>query len=385
MESVTSSAPVASHRLSQIAFHNPPDTPFLRWFANGLKRRLLREGHREVAFGDGADLVLNFTDAKRPRPYRRNAQATFVVGVVEVDENPGDGPGDGPANSRGDLLKAAYPVLVKSLSNLLVYVIHTPTGSETYFITLEQGYYTARATQGDSYFDEVYHRIAPLASSRLVINNIFQETLPAALRKGNPTTDALVAAGRRLEAMNLLPSPFPLDDILSPRDLAHVNRLFGIGGLSYGNLSSRHDESAFWMSARGVNKAEMADIGRDIVLITDYDAAQDAMVVQVPPGITPRGASVDAIEHWALYQEHPDIGAIIHIHAWMRGVSSTTVNYPCGTYELAQEVASHVRRCADPGRAVIGLKNHGLTITGHSLDDIFTRIDGEILPQVPME
>ena len=38
----------------------------------------------------------------------------------------------------------------------------------------------------------------------------------------------------------------------------------------------------------------------------------------------------------------------------------------------------------EPERAVIGLKNHGLTITGTSLEDIFERIEGRILRQVPM-
>jgi hypothetical protein len=33
---------------------------------------------------------------------------------------------------------------------------------------------------------------------------------------------------------------------------------------------------------------------------------------------------------------------------------------------------------------VIGLKNHGLTITGHSIHEIFGRIDGMIVPHVPM-
>src|SRR5690606_11732843 len=115
-----------------------------------------------------------------------------------------------------------------------------------------------------------------------------------------------------------------------------------------------------------------------------YEPASDAMRVKGPPGIEPRGPSVDAIVHWALYREHPGIGAIVHIHAWMDVVVSTTVNYPCGTYELAQEVAQHVRAAPDPTRAVIGLKNHGLTITGRSLDDSFERIDGKIIRQVPL-
>ena len=63
---------------------------------------------------------------------------------------------------------------------------------------------------------------------------------------------------------------------------------------------------------------------------------------------------------------------------------ATEINYPCGTYELAKAVAEKVREAPDPTRAVVGLKNHGLTITGRSLDDIFERIEGRILPQVPM-
>ena len=39
----------------------------------------------------------------------------------------------------------------------------------------------------------------------------------------------------------------------------------------------------------------------------------------------------------------------------------------------------------DPTRAVVGLRNHGLTITGHSLDDIFDRVGSSIVPRVPME
>ena len=78
------------------------------------------------------------------------------------------------------------------------------------------------------------------------------------------------------------------------------------------------------------------------------------------------------------------MGAIIHVHAWMEGIPSTDVNYPCGTIELATAVAELVRRSPDPSRAVIGLRNHGMTITGRSLDDIMERVDGKILPQVPM-
>src|SRR5690606_33555352 len=107
-------------------------------------------------------------------------------------------------------------------------------------------------------------------------------------------------------------------------------------------------------------------------------------ILSVPPHIKPNRVSVDAIEHWMIYREHPPVGAIIHVHAWLDGIPSTEVHYPCGTYELAQSVAQKVREAPDPSRAVVGLRNHGLTITGRSLKDIFERIEGRIIPQVPM-
>ena len=47
-------------------------------------------------------------------------------------------------------------------------------------------------------------------------------------------------------------------------------------------------------------------------------------------------------------------------------------------------MADILRQAADPARAVVGLKNHGLTITGHSLDEIFQRIEGRVDRVIPM-
>ena len=79
------------------------------------------------------------------------------------------------------------------------------------------------------------------------------------------------------------------------------------------------------------------------------------------------------------------MNAILHVHAWIEGTFATEINYPCGTVELAQSVAELVRVAPDPSRAVVGQRNHGLTITGHSLDEIFERIDGRIVRKVPMD
>jgi ribulose-5-phosphate 4-epimerase/fuculose-1-phosphate aldolase len=231
---------------------------------------------------------------------------------------------------------------------------------------------------------EIFERLAPLAKSKLVIENEWLPDLEPELWGGDDVTADLAAAGRRMGELDLLPAPFPVHEFLDERDLRHVMRLYQVGGLSYGNLSARKDETRFWMSASGVDKTQLETVGRDILLVTGYDEANARIVLSVPPGIEPRRVSVDAIEHWMIYQAHPDVGAILHVHAWMEGIPATDVNYPCGTQELAESVAELIAREPDPAHAVIGLRNHGITATGDTLSEILDRIESKILRQVPM-
>ncbi|MCL6633688.1 MAG: class II aldolase/adducin family protein [Alicyclobacillus herbarius] len=349
-------------------------SPRQQWLADGLDRELQRRGHDAAEAGEEQlRLVLNFADSDHPRPYRRKAQATYVVTIAQVDERP------------LSILRAGYPILVRSLSNLLILLVNAKDDFDTYFVTLEQGFYRVPHTgDDDDYFARVYQRLEPLATSNLIINNDFHPDLPEELWEGDDITRQVSRAAKQIEAMDLWPAPFPIQEILPPEDLRHVKRLYGIGGLSYGNLSARKDGRRFWMSASGVNKANLKTIGEDILLVKQFDDRRKAMQLSVPPHVTPRRVSVDAIEHWMIYTEHPNVGAIVHIHAWIDGIPSTQINYPCGTVELARAVADEVRRAKDPSRAIIGLKNHGMTITGPDLDDIFERIDGKVIPQVPM-
>lgn len=342
-------------------------SPGLRQLAAELTAGLNEERYRFDEAPSEPRLVLNFITPEAPVPFRRRAQATFVLSLMELPEVP-----DEPT-------KALYPYLVRALSNMLL--VYVP-GKGVHFVTLELGHYVE--PEGERLVERLVERIDPIASSVLVINNLFDEDLEEALWEGDELTRALGRAGKRLAEWDLLPAPFPIDEILPPRDLRHVRRLYGIGGLSYGNLSVRKDETRFWMSASGVDKSRLEEVGRDMLLVKDYDADENAMRLSVPPGIKARRVSVDAIEHWLIYREHPEVGAIIHVHAWMEGIDSTQFNYPCGTYQLGEAVAEKVRRAPDPSRAVVGLKNHGLTITGRTLDDIFSRIEGKLLKQIPM-
>ena len=355
-------------------FAGVPGSDAFRWFSEGLREVMHSEGHRYTPSAHDARLVFNFFPRGRPRPFRRSAQAVFVCAVTEFP------------SPFTDHIAQAYPVLPRALANLAVGLVPSANGvPEAHFVTLEQGHYVVRDGRGpDDYFRQVYERIEPMASSTLVIDNLFDADLPEALWDGDAATGSIGRAGRRLDELDLLPAPFPMDELLPPRDFRHIKRIFGIGGLSYGNISARYDAEWFWMSASGVDKSRLETIGRDILLVKDYDAERNGMIVSHPPGVEPRRVSVDAIEHWMIYREHPRVGAILHVHGWMEGIPSTDFNYPCGTRELGKAVADIVRMADDPARCVVGLRNHGLTITGTSLDEIFARVEGKILRTVPM-
>jgi len=348
------------------------------WFTEGLRAVMEAKGHRFVEDPLDASLVVNVFPPDDPRSFRRRAQAVFVVSVTELE--------GGEKQTVREAMPRGYPFLVRSLSNLLIGLTGPESANpDAHFITPEQGHYRVRGREDRTeFFHRVYARIEPLATSRLIIDNVFEADLPEALWEGDEITDSIRRAGERLGALDLLPAPFPIDEILTERERRHLKRLYGIGGLSYGNISARLDSTRFWMSASGVDKSRLAEVGRDILLVKDYDQQTGAMVLSVPPNVEPRRVSVDAIEHWMIYQAHPNVGAILHVHAWMDGVPSTEFNYPCGTYELGAAVADIVKTHPDPSQAVVGLKNHGLTITGHSLDEIFDRIEGRLLQYVPM-
>jgi ribulose-5-phosphate 4-epimerase/fuculose-1-phosphate aldolase len=369
----------ASVDLQSFALYGDSSTPRLRWFTEGLRRLMIERGYHQVPEpGPEVQVVLNRIDPERPRPYRRKSAPTFVVALADVDEPP------------ADVLRAGYPLLVRALANLAV-MVSEDGAPAAHFVTLEQGRYEVQHTgDDDEFFAGVFERMEPLVSSRLVIANEFRPDLPEELWDGDDHTRQIRRAGEHLDALDLLPAAFPIEEILSERDLRHVKLLYGIGGLSYGNASSRRTADGplgpeFWMSASGVDKSALTDVGKHILLVKGYDDERDTMILSVPPDVKPNRVSVDAIEHWMIYREHPEVGAILHVHAWMEGIQSTEINYPCGTVELAGAVAQLVREAPDPGHAVVGQRNHGLTITGESLDEIFDRLDGKLVRNVPMD
>jgi ribulose-5-phosphate 4-epimerase/fuculose-1-phosphate aldolase len=343
--------------------------PELAALVTALESALRRDGFAP-ATDDSPDLVLNVLEDEAPRPFRRGSRGTFVAALQIGERVP------------VDPLRAGYPILVRALANIAM--TYVPEAG-VWFTTPERGSYVVRQADGvDALADEVVERLAPLAAARLVIDNEFRTDLEPELWEGDAHTAQIAAAGRRLDAAGLLPAPFAIEELVDEHDLRHIQRLYGIGGLSYGNLSERRDSTRFWMSASGVDKGRLEIPGRDILLVSGYDADAGAMVLSVPPSVEPRRVSVDAIEHWQIYERHPDVGAIVHVHGWVEGVAATDVNYPCGSEELAHSVSALIDAEEDPAHAVVGLRNHGITATGSTLEEILDRIEPQLLTQVPM-
>jgi ribulose-5-phosphate 4-epimerase/fuculose-1-phosphate aldolase len=343
--------------------------------AQEIIQELEGEGHTMAAAEEEARFVLHMTSADNPRPFRRRSRAVFVVSLAAVNRH------------LENVRSLSYTALVRSLSNVMLTVVPCRDGgsAEMYFTTPEAGFFHCP-------FDArtVCMKLLPQVSTHLVIGNRLSCDLPRSHWDTSPVVEGLKRHGRELDHLGVLPAPFPLRELLSQDTIEHLYRLFGMTGLSYGNLSARESipgkhADTFWMTARGANKARLMGIGRDILLVTGYDEASGEILVSVPPGCDPRArVSVDAIEHALIYRRFPGVGAIVHVHAWIAGVPATLQSWPCGTRQLADEVAGLVLAAPDPSRAVIGLRNHGLTIVGRSLDEIFERIEGRLTQEVPV-
>jgi len=173
-----------------------PDDRML-WFVDGLRRAMVKEGYEELpAPGPEVQVVLHHLDPENARPYRRKSAPTFVVALAPMASPP------------DDVLRAGYPLLVRGLANLCVMMSARPSDGATVvdFVTLEQGTYAIEHRGDDrTFFTEVFERIEPLASSRLVIANEFRADLPVELCGGDEQTRQIRRAGERLDALDLLP------------------------------------------------------------------------------------------------------------------------------------------------------------------------------------
>jgi hypothetical protein len=332
-----------------------------------LRAGVVAAGQRIVDDPADASLVVNMTEASQPvAHWTRGHVQQFGLTLARV-------PGAAHAKERATaLLSGAYPILLRTLSNAVVAIEDEACA----LVTPELGVRPIAAR-------DVAPTVLPLSRARFAIENDVVEDLDAEWAEAVPQLADVREAGRRMAALGLLPSVVRLDEVLGPADLKLLRAVYGLQQVSYGNASVREPSGGFWMTGRGVDKSRLEVVGRDVVLVTGVDRARGAVRMRVPPGCGDARASVDAIEHALLYEAFPRIGAIVHVHAWIDGVDATLQNWPCGTVELAEEVLALVSRQRDPAAAEVGLRNHGLTLTGPDPASIFARVQDRLRRDVP--
>ena len=102
-------------------------------FAQNLRQVLESRDHSWTEVPGDAQVVFNFFPRDRPRSFRRRSSAIFVVGVCDL-------------NVVEDMVDHCYPVLVRSLSNLLI--VLDDRGRllpDAHFLTLERGHYVVES------------------------------------------------------------------------------------------------------------------------------------------------------------------------------------------------------------------------------------------------
>ncbi len=359
----------------KFAIHQTDIDPVRDKFASEIIDEFKKNGHHLVSEKEHINFVFNLIDIDAPVAYMRKAQQEFIVtfGILtrHVD----------------DIRSLCYTALVKTLSNLTFCVDLSNNGAvpKIYYVTPEVGFVSYP-------FDpkRVYNSVAPVANSHFFIRNQIVVNLPPSDELNVPEVEELKHYGRVLANMGFLPAPFPINKILSEDLIKHLYRFYEIKGLSYGNLSIRGSfpgikGNTYWMTARGVDKGNLKAVGKDMLLVTGLNPSDGKMIISVPPDHDPKvRVSVEAIEHYMIYHTFPKVGAILHVHAWIEGVTCTAQNYPCGTIELAEGVVELLKKSDTPHCTAVGLKNHGLTVTGPSLKGIFDRIKSKLLKNVPM-
>lgn len=360
------------------------------WLWEGIRERFIREGYVHQPQPDATTtFVVNFARPDKPNPVLPSLpnSRTKVVTVVQFPEVP-------------DPMVSGYPLLATNVCSLLLMLVGNDSRLETSFlVTLEQGHPQIPFGDPESYFEDVFRRLRPRISATWAFQNHYREDLPEWVWGGTPRTQLISLAGMLLDRLGLLPEPFPLQDYLDYSQRRFVRLAFSLFGLSYGNVSVRaepeiHEGPAMWMSASGVDKSRLVEVSEHIHLVVG--AAQDGVWVRTRPGKIRSRVSVDGLEHYTIYAENPEVGAILHFHGWPTQISDglsyleTSVEqaYPCGSLELANLTAQQVRAQEDPSAVVIAQANHGTVVTGPDLPSIFLRLQsGQIryshdIPQV---
>ena len=250
----------------------------LQAFAEAMAASLDRRGWERGDDVADADLVLNLVDPADPKPFRRRSRGTFVAALHELPE-----PSPTTCCRRATRCSSARSRTSSSATCRGRGRLVHDDGARPL---------RRRARRRRRLAEAVVERLLPLATSRLVIDNEFRTDLEPELWDGDELTEEIKRGRRARSATSTSCRRRSRSRSCSTSATSGTSSgSTAIGGLSYGNLSARKDETRFWMSASGVDKSKLETPGRDILLVSGYDPERRADDPQRAARTSSRAAS----------------------------------------------------------------------------------------------
>jgi ribulose-5-phosphate 4-epimerase/fuculose-1-phosphate aldolase len=148
-------------------------------------------------------------------------------------------------------------------------------------------------------------------------------------------------------------------------------------GVGFGNLSVRVSANCQFIIS-GSQTGHLPDLGAEhFALVKDYDIERNRVT-----SIGAHEASSESMTHAAIYELHPDIGAVVHVHSealWTRlkgSAATTDADVAFGTPEMAREFHRLFRETdfKITGIAVMAGHEAGLVSSGSNLQEAAERI-----------
>lgn len=257
---------------------------------------------------------------------------------------------------------------------------------ESTYTTMEGGHPSDKTEERDV-VTMLRDRLISMACARDVGADfiVVEDKISRAQWENTTTPEALIAAGHRMDKLNLLPAPKNVSDYVSP-ELANIyNRYLNMKGFSEGMLFAFDpDTDTLLVTASGSWNVDKRALKREeVVPIGGMQGHK--ILVYAPEGINPKGPSVEAVEMYTLLmsvpktrvskkngvwvadpngeKQVPMIRGGVHTHVgvlhideeWVEDMGLNRRDYPygfgCGTdlmKQLAQDAARRSKAIHDP-------------------------------------
>lgn len=171
------------------------------------------------------------------------------------------------------------------------------------------------------------------------------------------------------------PLPYTvIQELLFWRQKMYQHHLLGAypDGIGFGNISQRYTENQFLIS--GSATGNFPKLGpQHFSLVSDFDIAKNLVICEGPII-----ASSESMSHAVIYQECPEVNAVIHIHhmglwkKWKHRLPTTDESATYGTPEMARAIIQLLKETSVRKKEktfVMAGHQEGLIAFGNTLEE----------------